>query len=314
MNEPTVSVVIPAYNVADLIGATLDSVLEQTYHDFEIIVVDDGSTDSTREVVATYGEPVRYVRKVNGGSASARNRGIQEARGTYVAFLDADDLWRPTKLEVQMQEHLADPALAWSYTDSYLVDAESGTIIFRRSHVRDRPEGDVLDALLKGNFIAPSTTVVEHRVFDEVGVFDESSLHRISEDWDLWMRIAARYPVRFIGTPLVETRQHADRKTETMDLEHALESRLAIIDKAVQRNPDRLAEVYDEARANLLVNIGRKWMNREERNQARQLFMQALCLEPLLAEGWLYAAGSLIPRKLLRLLGAIRRRTRRDNV
>src|SRR3954447_14398775 len=100
--SPTVSVVIPAYNSAWCIDHAIDSVLAQTYHDYEIIVVDDGSTDETRDVVQRYGIAVRLVCKPNGGMSSARNRGISEARGRYIAFLDSDDRWLPTKLALQV--------------------------------------------------------------------------------------------------------------------------------------------------------------------------------------------------------------------
>jgi glycosyltransferase involved in cell wall biosynthesis len=300
---PQISVIIPAYNAEGLIGSTLDSVLDQTYQDFEILVVDDGSTDGTGEVVQSYGEPVRYRRKENGGTASARNVGLQEARGEYVAFLDADDRWYPTKLERQMSLHEAHPDLAWSYTDSYLVDAESGTILVRKSQVRPRTGGDVLRPLLRGNFIAPSTLVVRRSVFDTVGTFDESAFYHSAEDWELWMKIAARHPIYFLNEPLVETRQHTGRKTKTMDLDRALVERLTIIQEAVDRNPDRLADAQEEAQSRVLLNFGRKWMEREERGRARTLFARALRHDPRCWAAWAYGVATVLPRPLLQILG-----------
>lgn len=310
---PLVSVVITAYNEEEYIAEALESVLEQTYRNVEIVVVDDGSTDATGEVVKAYGDAVQYVWKENGGSASARNRGIRESQGAYVAFLDADDLWRPTKLEIQMQQHAADPTLAWSYTDSYLVGASDETILYRRSQVQSCPDGEVLADLLLGNFIAPSMTVVRSDVLEAVGGFDETPLHRISEDWDLWLRIAEQHRVRFINVPLTCMRQHPSRKTTSMDLEHALESRMAIIDKAVERNPQQLADVHDTARANLLVNIGRKWINREERHKARELLKLAIKRMPTCWRAWIYGFATVLPRPLLRVLGRVRARYRRSN-
>jgi glycosyltransferase involved in cell wall biosynthesis len=304
---PTVSVVIPTYNAASLLPEAVESVLAQTYRDLEIVVVDDGSTDRTPQVMADYGDPVRYIRKENEGSASARNRGIRAARGEYIAFLDADDRWRPTKLEKQMRAHRADPSLAWSYTGADLVDADTGAIRARKTQLRTRHEGDVLRNLILGSFVTPSATVVQRRVFDEVGTFDESSLHRISEDWDLWLRIAAHYPIRFIDEPLVENRQHTDRKTKTMDLDAALESRMAIIDKAVARTPERLGDLHHLARADLYVRIGRKWINRENRVRAREMFNAALQEKPTHWRAWMYGSLLFVPRPVLKILGAVRR-------
>lgn len=305
-SAPTVSVIVPVYNTADLIETTLESVLKQTYQDFEVVVVDDGSTDGTGDIVKDYDESVRYIRKENGGTASARNRGIREARGDYVALLDADDRWRPTKLDRQMKEHAEAPDLIWSYTDSYLVDADSGEIILRKTQVKNRTGGDVLEGLLKGNFIAPSTVIIKRSVFEKVGTFDESALYHSAEDWELWMKIAARYPVRFVNEPLVETRQHTRRKTKTMDLDHALKERLTIINDAVERNPARLAAAHDEARANLYVNFGRKWLDREERGRARKLFVKALQYDPTCWEAMVYGAATILPRSILRSLGVMR--------
>jgi glycosyltransferase involved in cell wall biosynthesis len=261
--------------------------------------------------VQHYGAPVRYVWKENEGSASARNRGIKEAQGAYVAFLDADDWWQPEKLSKQMKVHEDNPNLKWSYTDVQLVDAGSGTSLHQKGAVRDHPDGIVEGRLLMGNFIVASSVVVQSDVFNEVGRFDESSLHRISEDWDMWLRIAEHHPVRYIDAPLVNMRQHTARKTETMNLEHALSSRKAIIEKAVQRDPDRLSALRDQALANLYVNIGRKWMNREERERARALFFEALRLSPLRADAWFYGVASFLPRVALQGAGQLRRMLRK---
>ena len=110
-DRPTVSVVIPAYNAEAFVGDAIDSVLAQTFHDFEIIVVDDGSADGTRRVVTAYGDRVRFYQQEQAGASRARNRGIEEAHGEFIAFLDADDLWLPTKLEKQVQAFRNDPSL-----------------------------------------------------------------------------------------------------------------------------------------------------------------------------------------------------------
>ena len=310
MNEPdesapAASVVIPAYNAERFIGEAINSVLGQTYRDFEVIVVDDGSTDKTAEVVKAY-EEVRYLYKENGGTASARNRGIEASRGRYVAFLDADNLWEPAKLEAQMALFEHQPSLAWSYTDSLVVDERKERSVYRKSQLVGRPEGDVLERLIHGNFMPPSTVVVARGVLEEMGGFDESYLHRISEGWELWTRIAAQYPVGYVHRPLAKTRQHAYRKTGTMDLEHAYRSRKAIVEKAVRRDPDRLAGRRRSALASLCLNIGRRYLDREERAASRRFFWQALRYRPAHLTAWLYLGASFMPRPLLRSLGRLR--------
>jgi glycosyltransferase involved in cell wall biosynthesis len=305
---PTVSVVIPAYNAAPLLAETLDSVLAQTYRDFEVVLVDDGSTDATPDVAARYEDDIRYVRKENGGSASARNRGIREARGAYVALLDADDQWRPRKLERQMALFDEQPALKWSYTDWLLVDARTRQVVYRAGQRSQHPDGDVLRSLVGPLFIPPSTVIVAREVFEEVGVYDESALHRISEDWEFTLRVAARYPVGYVDEPLTRRPRHAEGKTSTMDLEHALESRLAIVEKAVRRSPGRLAEVRDAALANQYTNLGRKHLERDERRRAVRLCARAFRHQPAYPDAWIYGIAALLPRPVLRLMRMVRER------
>lgn len=303
---PTVSVVIPAYNAAPLLPDTIDSVLDQTYAHVEVIVVDDGSADETPEILADYGDAIRAIRQENAGSASARNRGIEAAEGEYIALLDADDRWLPRKLERQMQQLTTHPDLLWNYTDWLHVDGTTGETIYRASQVVDHPSGDVLRPLIGRLFIPPSTEVIRRDVFEEVGLYDESRLHRISEDWEFTLRVAERYPVGYVNEPLVKRPRHPGKKTSTMDLEHALQSRRAIIEKAIQRNPDRLADLRDPALANLYTKIGRKWLDREERATARSMFGQALRHVPTYWRAWIYAVATFLPRPLLRVLGRLR--------
>lgn len=305
-SDPTVSVVIPTYNAASLLPDAVEGVLAQTYPEVEVIVVDDGSTDETPEVMAQYEDAVRYIRKENGGSASARNRGIREAEGAFIALLDADDVWMPEKLERQMAQFDAHPDLMWSYTNWVLVDEDSEEPVYYAHQVMECQGGDVLRPLLGRLFIPPSTEVIRREVFDEVGLYDESELHRISEDWEFSLRVAERYPVGYVEEPLMKRRRHAGKKTSTMDLEHALRSRRAIIEKTVHRNPDRLKDLLPSALANLYTKMGRKWMNREERGRALKHFLTALQHEPTYWRAWMYAVAALLPRSVLRTLGHLR--------
>lgn len=305
-SAPTVSVVIPAYNAVAFLPRAVESVLGQTYSDFELIVVDDGSTDETPQVMEEYEDDVRYVRKENGGSASARNRGIREARGEYIALLDADDVWLPEKLERQMELHRTDPDLMWSYTNWLQVDQETGETIHRSDQIMENQGGDVLRPLIGRLFIPPSTQVFRRDVFEDVGTYDESDLHLTSEDWEFSLRVAEKYPIGYLDQPLVRRLRHGGKKTTTMDLDDALHDRQAIITKAVRRNPDRLTDLYNPAMANLYTKMGRKALDREERFRALRMFGTAIKYAPTYWRAWLYGASSLFPRSILRLMGRLR--------
>lgn len=307
---PAVSVVMGAYNAAPWIGEALESVLAQTYQDFEIIVVDDGSTDATPEVVARFGEAVTYVRTTNRGSASARNRGIREARGRYVALHDADDFWHSEKLESQMRYFEEDPEPAWCYTNAQYFDAESRRPLHTSDQFYGLPEGDVLRVLLLGNFMAVPSVVLRRDVFDAVGYFDESPERRISEDWDFWLRVAARYPVRCVREPLTWVRLHSTQKTRTMDLDRALRLRCSFIEAAVRRDPDRLQDIRRRALAGIHFNIARKWLDREARTQARRTIAAAIRLWPWHPQAWAYGIATFLPRSILRQLGRMREKWR----
>ena len=304
--DPIVSVVIPAYNAADLLPEAIESVLAQTYRDFEIIVVDDGSTDPTPEVMEQYAGTVNYIRKGNGGSASARNRGIREARGAYIALLDSDDVWLPRKLELQMEQFSANPGLAWSYTDWYTAEVESGKRINLGSQLEEHPSGYVLRDLLGRLFIPPSSEVIRRDVFDEVGYYDESDLHLTGEDWEFTLRVAEKYPVDYVNLPLIEWRRHENNKTKSMDLNRALKSHCAIIEKTVHRNPQKVGDLRNWALADRYTSFGRMWLNQEERGHARSLFLQAIQEVPTYWRAWIYGLSTFLPRPFLRIAGNLR--------
>jgi glycosyltransferase involved in cell wall biosynthesis len=201
----TISVIIPAYNYARYLSEAIDSVFAQTYPALEVIVVDDGSTDDTPAVLAAYGDRIRAIRQQNQGVSAARNTGIAAARGEYVAFLDADDLWQPAKLEAQMARFDADPNFGLVYCGAESFDAEGQTL-----HVlRDGIEGRVAINMLRHEPViaAPGSNIIApRRVAEEIGGFDTRMIG--SEDWDFSYRVASRYAIGFAGEVLVRYRIH----------------------------------------------------------------------------------------------------------
>ncbi len=207
--EPKVSVIIPTYNRAGYVADAIRSVQAQPFTDWEVIVADDGSTDDTRQVVEAFGGAVRYLGLDHCGlPAVARNAALREARGEYVAFLDSDDLFLPDKLQRQvaaLDDH-ADAALV--YSDGVFFRDDPG-----------RPTGSVLDGvtvrsgnlfphLLRGNFLFVATLLVRRRCVDAVGRFDEDPRLRAVEDYDLWLRLAARHAVVYAPGRVAAVRRH----------------------------------------------------------------------------------------------------------
>ncbi len=200
-DTPRVSVVMPAYNVAWCIGRAVDSVLGQTCRDFELIVINDGSSDDTRQVLAGYGEAIRVIDQGNGGMSAARNAGIRVARGRYVAFLDADDWWLPEKLARQIELLESRPELGFCSTAAR-VENPRGKLL----NLWGCPQlgSGVLETLFADNAAIAggcSAVLVRKNLLDQVGMFDENL--RGFEDPDLWIRLAAVCRYACVAEPLV---------------------------------------------------------------------------------------------------------------
>lgn len=199
--EPAVSVVIPAHNAAWCIRRAVDSVLAQTFRDFELIVVDDGSTDDTAATLHAYGDRLRVVAQANGGMSSARNAGIRTARGRYLAFLDADDRWLPDKLARQVALMTSQPELAFCAATATLEDPDGNTVGAWACNRQGR--ATVADVFASHATIAggASSVLARRELVRALGGFDETLFG--AEDTDLWIRLAALGPFGCIEEPLV---------------------------------------------------------------------------------------------------------------
>jgi glycosyltransferase involved in cell wall biosynthesis len=204
-SNPRVSVVIPAYNQAEYLGDAIQSVLSQTYQDFEIIVIDDGSTDKTPLVANEFSENVCYIRQENKGLAGARNTGIQNAKGTYIALIDSDDIWLPIFLQKMMALVADVPDAIVYYCSARYIDAKGNELpqIVASKFV---PDETMYETLVKANFIIPSTVVMLRSAVLAAGLFDDS--FRACEDWDLWLRLAPTCHFTSIRDCLVNYRLH----------------------------------------------------------------------------------------------------------
>jgi glycosyltransferase involved in cell wall biosynthesis len=210
---PKVSVIIPTYNRAHVLREAIDSVLSQKYSDLELLVVDDGSTDHTKEVVSSYTSKLAYIYQEHQGVSAARNRGIKHTKGDYLAFLDSDDLWLPDKLSTQMRFMEDHPEIHICYTEERWI----------RRGVRVNPmkkhrkySGMIFEHCLPLCIVSPSSVLIARSLLEEIGVFDEEL--KVCEDYDLWLRISARYPIYLLDTPLIIKRGgHDDQLSKAMN-------------------------------------------------------------------------------------------------
>jgi len=201
----SVSVIIPVYNQERYLGAAIDSVLAQTYRDFEVIVVDDGSTDGTPEIIASYLPRIRGFRKPNAGGASALNLGIREAQGDWIGWLSSDDLWEPTRLARQMEALRERPTAGFVFSDFVKIDPDGGVIGEVRAACPSGKRGLQL-ALVRRCFVNGCTTLIRREAFARVGLFDERD--RFAPDYDMWFRILRHYEALHVPEPLVRYRIH----------------------------------------------------------------------------------------------------------
>jgi glycosyltransferase involved in cell wall biosynthesis len=234
-----VSVVMASYNCGQFISQAIQSVLSQHWTDLELHVVDDGSTDGTRQVVEPFlKDPrVHYHFQRNAGQTSAKNAGIRKSRGEFVAFCDADDRWLPHKLSVQLPRFLGDDRIGVVYSRMASIDEHGRQLPSDRADEPARPSGHVTAPLFCVNFVPFGTAVVRRRCLDELGPFDER--YRMGIDWELWLRLSVRYDFSFVDDETAEYRVWSGQMSTNWRgrYEHAFR----IMREFVDRHPDAVS-------------------------------------------------------------------------
>lgn len=224
MKKPAISVIIPAYNHAKYIRQCVDSVLDQTFTDIEIMVVDDGSTDGTSEILKEYRGRLTLIEQANRGTQSARNTAIRASSGRYIALLDSDDVWLPHKLQRQLAVFERYPDAGLAYAQAYIIDAQGAHLNAAVIGKAIIDPNESYQQILIENPVPALTALIRKECLDEIGLFDETLVG--ASDWDLWLRIAARWPVVCINEPLALYRVHlanttnALRKSKALFMEH----------------------------------------------------------------------------------------------
>ena len=278
---PTISVIIPAYNAEQTILETIKSVRQQTFSDFEIIIINDGSTDRTLKLLESIEDNrLKIFSYENGGLSVARNRGIARATGEFVAFLDADDLWTPDKLELQVkalqQYSEAGVAYSWTYymNEQRTSSLPSVSIFF---------EGDVLANLLVNNFIASgSNPLIRRQAIKSVGDFDSACAG--CADWDYWMRLSAKWHFVVVPKHQIFYRQSSGSMSSTK-VKHMEDDGLQVIEKIFQTVPAELKPLKNQSLAWINQYCAQQYLKQDVSNtnaviQAGQKLWTAILLHP----------------------------------
>ncbi|MBI4712895.1 MAG: glycosyltransferase [Planctomycetes bacterium] len=233
---PKVSVIIPTYNRAHLISEALESVFSQTYKNYEVIVVNDGSTDNTEEILNPYLERIKYIYKDNGGVASAKNTGINNSTAPYIAFLGSDDLWLPNKLETQVQylEKHPESAMVFSWAEAFENDARGNRI--RKFDLKYTDDDLSFRKLLRGNFIPDLTALFRRECLAKVGPFNEEL--KYGEDHEFWLRLVRHYPLARINSILALYRIHPANLIKYTDWLSRLNAQITVLRKISAQYPD----------------------------------------------------------------------------
>ena len=275
---PTVSVVIPTYNRADVIERSIKSIQDQTYQDFEIMLVDDASTDNTDEVVRRIqDERIRYIKlEKNSGPSHSRNVGIKESQGKYIAFLDDDDEWLPDKLEAQVS--LFDDTnnrVGAVYSAFWRI--QKNKRVYIPSPKIKKKEGDILKNVLERYMIGTPAIIVRKDVLDEVGYFDVALQALV--DWDLWIRIARSYHFRFVDRPLtVSHYSKVSVSANRMNVVAAYEVLLKKHADIILKNRKAIAKVY--------LQMGNQYSHCGNASEGRKYFFRSLIKYPLRPSAW----------------------------
>jgi len=207
IDNPLISVIIPVYNGSNYLQEAIESVLHQTYKNYEIIIIDDGSTDNTWDIIGSYGDLIRGFHKENGGVASALNYGIQVMKGDWFAWLSHDDLWVPEKLEVQISYHIKNENVMGSFTNFSVID-EKGTLLFN-SNCPYVMNSCSLRELFLTNYIAGDTVLLHKKILKDIGRFNENL--RVTQDYDMWLRILQKYDLGVIQGTFTKIRYHPNQ-------------------------------------------------------------------------------------------------------
>ena len=293
-----ISVIIPTYNCDKYICEALDSVLQQTYSNYEIIVIDDGSTDTTRTIVNNRYHSVRYYYLENNGVAAARNFGISMAQGELIAFLDADDIWLPEKLEKQAALFNKNDKLGMAFTENSFFNEQGVTT--NKANKRERlMHGDIVKNIFLNSYVVTSTVMVRKNVFDTVGSFEEGLT--VAEDDNMWMRIGMKYCVELLDESMLMyriTEGSLSRKSDNFFI--GVKASIEIIQK---NHPDLYNRLGTSAirkkKSDLFFSEGYHYFSQGMQKEARSNFIKSYINYPFEFKSLLYIISTYFPQWII---------------
>lgn len=295
MANDIVSVIIPVFNCKEFLAKAIDSALAQTYQPLEIIAIDDGSTDSSTDILASYQPRITVINQLNAGPSAARNNGARHASGDYLAFLDSDDLWDPRKTEIQVAALKAHPKAVATYCDHRSIDAKGQILGHTGALEHARSSGKILEDLIHGQRIkSPSLVMVRRDSFNAAGGFDTDL--RFSEDYDLWLRLALLGPILYQLDTLASYRVHGNNISLAPGQElKAFEGNLRALEKLSAKisglGPGVKLLAHDKL---FSTALGLGWALRGSGSAkgAAQAYQRALKLNPFSLRAWAGLLGS----------------------
>ncbi len=298
-NNPRVSIVIPAYNMAEYTSRCVKSILNQTYKNIEIIVVDDGSKDNTKAEMLKFGDRIKYVCKENGGACSARNFGARLAQGKYIGFLDCDDMYLPQKVELSVKFLEQNPDYGFVYSNLYYVDKDDKIFRLHAPWFKRQYQGRIKTKLILGNFVGNPTVIMRKDCLDKVGLYREDIF--FPADWDMWLRISEQFKAGYINKPLCSYRIVSQGCFK--NLEKSEHENMIVLDSFFLRNKDVSNRIKNRAYANNYLSMAECYFVKENKDKARKELNKALSNDPLnLKVLSVFSLYFLFPAKLKRAL------------
>lgn len=273
-----VSVILPCFNGARWISRAIESILAQTYKHFELVIIDDGSTDNSQEIIASYmrDERICYIFQKNRGFSATINRGIAESSGCLIGFIGQDDLWMPNKLELQVKYFSKHSDVALVHSNYYSINSEGRITSLIKTKVHTFPsKQEVVRRLFLNNFIGFETVLVRRKCFDEIGLFEERMVG--FSDHDMWLRIAGHFNIAKLDPFLVKKREHELQLSKITD--SVLKDEFLLVMKATDRYPF-LKEVERRKLASLYYSWGVTLLQKGNSEEGKQKLLKAITCQP----------------------------------
>ncbi len=271
---PKVSVIVPTFNRANLLSEAIQSVLDQTFKDYEIIVVDVGSTDNTREMIGRFGDQVKYFYKDQCPVSTARNFGMKNSCGEYIAFLDDDDLWYKNKLAVQVKELDQNQELGFLCAEADVMTMDGRTLYTLRKGWGNKEN---FESLFNENFIPMLTVLMRRTCYEQIGGFDENFIN--SEDYDYWLRLAQVYQFKYLDTPLAKWRVTPNSKSKNIERMFKAYWKIFTKKKIIKNVPFRKIIIR---RSKFCLEYADLYKQKGQFLQSAQAYLKAVLVFPLI--------------------------------